>query len=87
MIAFSLKLANRLLDREDVDRGMLEIVIKKLNRMNSTYSKDIPTPPDMAARKANVTKAMILLKKQLNTLRGTDVEGQPVVQKPQVSVP
>lgn len=87
MIAFSMKLANRLLDREDVDRGMLEITIKKLNRMNSSYSKDIPTPPDVAARKANVTKAMIVLKKQLNALRGTDVEGSPVVQRPPVAVP
>lgn len=87
MIAFSMKLANRLLDREDVDRGMLEIIIKKLSRMNSIYSKDIPTPPDMAARKANVTKAMILLKKQLNSLRSTDIEGQPVVQRRPIAVP
>lgn len=87
MIAFSMKLANRLLDREDVDRGMLEITIKKLQRMNSTYSKDIPTPPGMAAQKANVTKAMILLKKQLNSIRGTDVEGSPVVQRPPISLP
>ena len=55
--------------------------------MNSSYSKDIPTPPDVAARKANVTKAMIVLKKQLNSLRGTDVEGSPVVQRPPVAVP
>jgi hypothetical protein len=87
MISFSIKLANKLLDREDVDRGMLEIVIKKLNRMYNTYSKDIPTPPDMAARKANVTKAMILLKKQLNALRSTDKDGEPVVQRAPIAVP
>jgi len=87
MIAFSMKLANRLLDREDVDRGMLEITIKKLKRMHNTYSKDIPTPPGMAARKANVTKAMILLKKNLNALRGTDKEGELVSQSRPISVP
>ena len=87
MIAFSMKLANRLLDREDVDRGMLEITIKKLNRMYNTYSKDIPTPPNVAAQKANITKAMIVLKKQLNALRATDAEGEPVVQRPPISVP
>lgn len=87
MIAFSMKLANRLMDREDVDRGMLQITIRKLERMYNTYNKDIPTPPDMAAQKANVTKAMILLKKNLNALRGTDKEGELVVQRPPISVP
>lgn len=87
MIAFSLKLANRLLDREDVDRGMLQITIKRLNRMFNTYSKDIPTPPGAAAKKANVTKAMILLKKNLNALRGTDKEGEIVINKRPISLP
>jgi len=70
MIAFSMKLANRLLDRKDVDRGMLEVTIKKLSRMNNTYSKDIPTPPGPAAKKANVTKALNILKKNLDSIRG-----------------
>lgn len=87
MIAFSMKLANKLLDREDVDRGMLEITIKKLNRMYNTYSKEIPTPPGSVAQKANVTKAMIILKKHLNALRGTDKEGELVVQRAPISVP
>jgi len=87
MIAFSLKLANRLLDREDVDRDMLQITIKRLNRMFNTYSKDIPTPPGSAAQKANVTKALILLKKNLNALRGTDKEGEPVIYKRPISLP
>ncbi len=72
MIAFSLKLANRLAGRKDVDRGFLEISIRKLNRLNTSYSKDIPTPPNVAARKANLTKAMILLKKNINILRNKD---------------
>lgn len=71
MIAFAMKLANRMLGREDVDRGMLEITIKKLSRMHSTYSKDIPTPPRSAAKKANITKSLTLLKKNLDSIRGT----------------
>lgn len=74
MIAFSMKLANRLLGREDVDRGTLEITIKKLNRLNNTYSKDIPTPPGSVAKKANITKAMIILKRQLDSIKGIDGE-------------
>lgn len=35
MVAFSLKLANKLLDREDVDRGLLTITIKKLEDLSS----------------------------------------------------
>lgn len=70
MIAFSMKLANRLLGREDVDRGMLEVTMKKLNRLNTSYSKEIATPADIAAKKANVTKAMILLKQSLDSIRG-----------------
>lgn len=69
MISFSMKLANRLLGREDVDRGMLEITLKKLSRMNNTYSKDIPTPPGPASQKANVTKSLILLKKNLDKIK------------------
>jgi hypothetical protein len=72
MIAFSMKLANRLLGREDVDRGMLEITMKKLNRLNTTYSKEIPTPPGPAAKKANVTKAMLMLRRDLDLLRGNN---------------
>ena len=72
MIAFSMKLANRLLGRENVDRGMLEITLKKLNRLNTSYSKDIPTPADVAARKANVTKAMVVLRRQLDSIRGNN---------------
>lgn len=70
MIAFSMKLANRLLGREEVDRGMLEITLKKLHRLNTTYSKEIPTPADAAAQKALATKAMILLKHHLDKIRG-----------------
>lgn len=68
MIAFSMKLANRLLDREDIDRGMLEVTIKKLNRLNSTYSKTIPTPADRAAQKANITKSFSKMKQYLDAI-------------------
>ena len=85
MIAFSMKLANRLLGREDVDRGMLEITIKKLDRLNSVYSKDTPKPADMAARKANVTKAMMVLKRELDKIKTSNDE--PIPPKAPVAVP
>ena len=69
MIAFSKKLANRLAGREDVDRGMLEIVMKKLDRLDSTYSKEIPKPIGPATQKGKVTKALNLLKKNLLNIR------------------
>ena len=43
--------------------------MKKLSRMNDVYSKDTPKPPGMAAQKANVTKSLILLKKNLDSIR------------------
>ena len=89
MIAFSMKLANRLLGREDVDRGMLEITLKKLGRLNTTYSKDIPTPAGRAAQKANITKAMLLLKKKLDIIRrgGETEDDNFIAPKPPVAVP
>lgn len=81
MIAFSMKLANRLLDRKDVDRGMLEITLKKLGRLNTSYSKEIPTPPDVAARKANVTKALNMLKKELDKINSSNDADHEVVEK------
>jgi len=70
MIAFSMKLANRMLDREDVDRGMLEVTLKRLNRLNTTYSKSTPTPADRAAQKANLTKSFAQMKKYLDNIKG-----------------
>lgn len=97
MIAFSMKLANKLLGRENVDRGMLEITLKKLNRLNTTYSKEIPTPANMAAQKALATKAMILLKQNLDQIRngnpGVGSDSEPdadfidVIPRRTVSVP
>lgn len=87
MIAFSMKLANKLAGREDVDRGMLEITLKKLKRMHNTYSRDIPSPPNRVAQRANITKAMTVLKRQLNSIRGEDKEGEIVPQRVPISVP
>jgi len=70
MIAFAMKLANRLSGREDVDRGMLEVSMKKLQRMHNTYSKDIPKPPERAAQKANITKSFSKMKKYLDNIKG-----------------
>lgn len=70
MITFALKAANRMMKRDDVDRGMLEVTIKKLERLNSTYSKDIPKPANKAAIKANLTKSFIKMRQYLDTIKG-----------------
>jgi hypothetical protein len=70
MIAFSKKFANRLLDRPDVNRGMLEITMKKLDRMDNKYSKEPVRPADMAARKGNSTKSLNKIKDYIHNLKG-----------------
>lgn len=69
MIAFSLKLANRLIGREDVNRGMLEITIQKLERLNNKYSKDEVHPSDIAALKGNSTKSLNKIKEYIKGLK------------------
>jgi hypothetical protein len=70
MIAFAMKLCKRLNNVENVDRGTLEITMRKLERLHSKYSKEPVKPSDMAARKANVTKSLQLLKRNLDYIRG-----------------
>jgi len=44
MIKFSLKMAERLNDNEEVDRDKLNVIVKKLSAMHQKFSKPIPKP-------------------------------------------
>jgi len=69
MIALSRKLIDRLNGREDVDRGMLEITIKKLDRLQSRYGKENPVSYKTAGKKGNTTKYLKKVKEYLNGLK------------------
>ncbi len=62
IIKLSIKLANKLAGNDAVDQDSLTMVLQKLNSLDNKYSKEIPKPSDMAAKKANVTKFVNRLK-------------------------
>lgn len=55
-IRFSLKLANKLRALNKFDTIAIDGIIKKLENLNKKFSKDIPRPSNMAARKGGITK-------------------------------
>jgi len=55
-IRFSLKLANKLRCLNKFDNIKLDGIIKKLNNLNSRFSKDIPKPANMASKKGVTTR-------------------------------
>jgi hypothetical protein len=69
MIAFSMKLANRLNGREDVNRGMLEITMKKLQNLHNRYSKEIPKPIETSVQKSNITKSFNRMKEYMDKIK------------------
>ncbi len=52
------------------DVNELTVILSKLDRMHSVYSKEIPKPPEQAGRKANVTRMMNKIKKHLDVYKG-----------------
>jgi hypothetical protein len=70
MIALSIKMANKLLDRENVDRGMLEITIRRLERLHNKYSKDEVKPSGRAGLKGHLTRRLRNLNDYLHNLEG-----------------
>lgn len=68
MIAFSMKLCRKLNSREYINQGMLEITLKKLERLHSKYSKDPVKPYKMAAQKGNVSKSLKILKRNIQDI-------------------
>jgi len=70
-IELSLKAVNRLMNDDSgaYDTNDLSVMLAKLERMKSVYSKEIPKPPNQAGRKAVVTRMMNHVKDHLRTSR------------------
>ena len=69
IIKFSIKLANQMNGLEDIDQDDLSIVLAKLEKMHSTYSKDVVKPPQAAARKGLTTRMFNNIKKHIDSHR------------------
>ena len=71
MINFSLKLADKLNQRDDVDRDKLNVIIKKLNIMKQKLSQPVPKPGFAGYLKGLATGK---LKKELDHGRQTGLQ-------------
>jgi len=69
MIAFSMKMANKLKDKPDIDQEQLDIIVVKLKRLHSRFNKEIPKPPDVAAKKGVITKSLKTIGNYLKKIR------------------
>lgn len=58
IIDLSLKFANRLVGKDEIDQIHLTKIIFRLNLLKNKYSKEIPKPSDMAGRKAHITRLL-----------------------------
>ena len=69
VIAFSMKLANKLKDRPSMDQKHLDLILVKLQRLHNRFNKEIPKPPDVAAKKGMITRALKTIGGYLNKIR------------------
>lgn len=69
MISFSLKLADALKDKPDIEADRLSRCVGTLQRLQTRFNKDIPTPSPEAARKATTTKSFNAIAKYLQGLK------------------
>lgn len=65
VINFSLKFANKLVGKENIDQDSLSKIIFKLEKLKRKFSKAIPKPNNMAKMKARSTKQFTSIKKYL----------------------
>ena len=70
-IELSLRTVTKLMadDSGSYDSNDLTVLLSKLERMKSVYSKTIPKPPNQAGRKAVVTRMMNNVKDHLKVVR------------------
>jgi hypothetical protein len=71
MINFSMKMAQKMQSNSNFDQEELSMLLVKLKKLSSTYSKDIPKPPIQAAKKGMTTRMFGNIKKYLDGVRGT----------------
>lgn len=70
-IEISIRAINKLMSDEtgSYDSNELSRTLAKLQRMKDVYSKQVPKPPNMAGRKAMVTRMMNNVKDHLKNVR------------------
>jgi len=69
IISFSMKYAERLLQEPGIDAGQVEVILAKLKRLHSKYSKEVPKPANVAAKKAIISKMVDKFKNYLDDVR------------------
>jgi len=70
MINFSMKMAQKMQSNSNFDQDELSMILVKLKKLSSTYSKEIPKPPIQAAKKGMTTRMFGNIKKYLDGVRG-----------------
>ena len=70
IIAFSLKMVDRLAKDPDVSEEDLNICRFKLQRLMRLYDKEVPTPPRNSYRKGVTTKDVNRIKQAVKGLKG-----------------
>jgi len=69
MIAFSMKMADKMKDKPDIDQKELDIIVVKLQRLHNRFNKEIPKPPNVAAKKGVITKSLKTIGNYLKKIR------------------
>ena len=67
IISFSKKVINRMADRNMLNSSDIIITLKRLDMLERKFSKPIPKPQGMAARKGKVTKTLNQIKQLLHS--------------------
>jgi hypothetical protein len=72
ILSISIKAIKKIMTDEvgEYDINTLTQILTRLQRMHSTYSQDIPKPPDAAGRKANVSRMFNNISKMLDVYKG-----------------
>ena len=72
VIDISRRVVRKLMGDEsgNVEANDLQLMLGKLDRAHSVYSKDIPKPPGAAGRKAQVSRMMNKIKRHLDIYKG-----------------
>jgi len=65
IIKFSLKLARKMIGKDDVDQEHLMLVITKLESIHRKFSKEVPKPTSMAIKKSASTRQLNKIKKEI----------------------
>lgn len=72
MIRFSMDMVEKMKNLDDIDHHQLEKIGGDLKILLARFDKPIPKPPEMATRKAILTKQLDKLKSVIRSLKGEE---------------